>query len=142
MMENTIPLINSIFNLLSTVCLILGFLSIRKKNRQIHKRYMIVALISSGLFLASYLNYHYNYAQSVCITGGAIKIVYLIILIPHIILATFVLPFIFYIVVKALREDFAKHKRLARYVFPIWLYVSVTGVLIYLYVYQFFPEII
>ena len=139
-MENTIPFVNSVFNLISTACLMLGFLSIKKQNRSIHKRYMLVALISSALFLLSYLNYHYNYAQSVCIDEGIIRGVYLVILIPHIILAILVLPFIFYIVIKAFKEDFSRHKRLARYVFPVWLYVSITGIIIYLYVYQFFPE--
>ena len=97
---------------------------------------MLAALGCSILFLVSYLIYHYQ-VGSVAYTGqGWIRTVYFIILITHTILATAVLPLVFLTVFRALREKFPEHRRIARWTFPIWLYVSVTGVIVYLMLYR------
>jgi putative membrane protein len=135
---NNLPLINSVFNSLSAICLILGFIAIKKKQKEIHKKFMVSALIFSSFFLTGYLIYHYNHGSSVFPDLGWIKTLYLIILIPHIILAALMVPMIVMTFFYAFTERFEKHKKWARITFPIWMYVSVTGVIIYLMVHQWF----
>lgn len=108
---------------------------IRSGDKENHKKFMLMALLSSAMFLLCYLYYHYI-VGSVPYPDHWTKTIYLIILIPHVILAALMTPFIFFIVWKAFTEDFEKHKKLARIVFPVWVYVSVTGVIIYLMLYQ------
>ena len=101
---------------------------------------MILALATSALFLGSYLVYHYQ-AGSVAFTGqGWVRPVYFVILISHIILAALILPLALVTLVRALRRDFARHRRVARRTLPLWLYVSVTGVIIYWMLYQAYPS--
>jgi putative membrane protein len=135
---NNLPLINSVFNSLSAICLVLGFIAIKKKQKEIHKKFMVSALIFSSIFLTGYLIYHYNHGSSVFPDLGWIKTLYLIILIPHIILAALMVPMIVMTFFYAFTERFEKHKKWARITFPIWMYVSVTGVIIYLMVHQWF----
>jgi putative membrane protein len=137
---SNLPAINASFNLLSTVCLILGFYFIKKtpRNEDIHKKFMFSALLFSSIFLAGYLTYHYHHGSTKFPDLGWIKTLYLIILIPHIILAAVMVPMIVMTFNYALRGNFQKHKKIARITFPIWLYVSVTGVIIYLMLYQLF----
>lgn len=135
-----LPAINAIFNLLSTGCLIAGFYFIKKEKRDeaSHKKCMFLALIFSTIFLAGYLTFHYHHGSTKFPDLGWIKTVYLIILVPHIILAAVMVPMIVMTFTYALRENFEKHKKWARITFPIWMYVSVTGVIIYLMLYQLF----
>ena len=130
-----LPALNAALNSLSAVFLIAGYLFIRAKNRDSHRACMLAAFFCSTLFLISYLVYHFQ-VGSVGFKGqGWIRPVYFTILITHTILATAVVPLALITLVRALRERFDAHRRIARWTLPIWLYVSVTGVVIYLMLY-------
>ncbi|HNE84304.1 MAG TPA: DUF420 domain-containing protein [bacterium] len=128
---------NAILNSVSTVFLTLGYIAIRKKDRVQHKRYMVTALISSALFLTCYLIYHYQVGSVPYPYYDWTRPVYFVILVPHIILAAIMSPFIISAVHYAWIGEFAKHKRLMRWVWPVWMFVSVSGVVIYLMLYRF-----
>ena len=131
-----LPSVNATLNGISTVLLICGYAYIRRGRRDIHMRFMIAALISSAAFLTTYLIYHY-YAGSVPYSRQDwTRPVYFTILIPHVILAALMTPFIIAGVVLAARKSFEKHRRLMRWVWPVWLFVSVTGVIVYMMLYQ------
>ncbi len=133
--ESQLPTLNAALNSLSAVFLFAGYLFIRAKNRGAHRACMLAAFTCSMLFLISYLVYHFQ-VGSVGFKGqGWIRPVYFTILISHTILATAVVPLALITLIRALREKFAAHRRIARWTFPIWLYVSVTGVVIYLMLY-------
>ncbi len=138
METSNLPAINAFFNFLSTLSLLFGYYSIRKKNTETHKMFMLSALFFSSIFLTGYLFYHYHHGSTKFPNLGWIKTVYLTILIPHIILAAVMVPMIIMTFVYAFQEKWDKHKRLAKVTFPIWLYVSVTGVVIYFMIYQWF----
>ena len=127
-----LPALNATLNALSGVCLVFGYLSIRSRNREAHKRFMISALVLSALFLVSYLTYHHFQGDTRFLATGMIRPIYFFILISHIILSVAVLPMVLITVFHALRGRFSNHKKIARYTFPVWLYVSVTGVLVFL----------
>lgn len=129
--------LNAILNGISAIFLFQGFRFIKKGEKETHKKYMISALITSGLFLVSYLIYHYNVGSVPYPYDDWTRTVYLIILVPHIILAGIMGPFILVLVVFAFKAKFEQHKKLARWVWPVWMYVSVTGVVIYLMLYIF-----
>jgi len=130
-----LPTLNAALNSLSAVLLFAGYLFIRAKNREAHRRCMLAAFACSMLFLISYLLYHFQ-VGSVGFKGqGWIRPVYFTILITHTILATAVVPLALITLVRALREKFDAHRRIARWTLPIWLYVSVTGVVVYLMLY-------
>lgn len=134
------PPINAALNGLSTILLVVGFLLIKSGNRKAHQAAMIAALVSSSLFLACYLVYHYGAGHTEFPKEYPVaRKIYFAILIPHILLAVVNLPFIILLVLAAAKGNFAKHKRLARFTFPSWLFVSVTGVVIYFMIYQWFP---
>jgi len=130
-----LPTLNAALNSLSAVFLFAGYLFIRAKNREAHRRCMLAAFACSILFLISYLVYHFQ-VGSVGFKGqGWIRPVYFTILITHTILAIAVVPLALITLVRALRERFDAHRRIARWTLPIWLYVSVTGVVVYLMLY-------
>ena len=133
-----LPAVNAVLNGIATCFLVLGWIAIKRYNAQTwHRNMMISALITSALFLGCYLYYHYNAgAMTPFEKEGFIRIVYFTILITHIPLATLMVPFIFAAVWYAWRKQYAIHVRIVRYVWPVWMYVSVTGVLIYLMLYQ------
>jgi putative membrane protein len=126
-----LPACNALFNTLSAICLICGFLQIRRGNRLVHMRFMLSATIFSTLFLTSYITYHFFHGDTHFPGHGWIRPVYFFILISHIALSTVALPFILATLWYALRSQFRFHRRVARWTFPIWLYVSVTGVLVF-----------
>ncbi len=131
-----LPTVNAILNTISTVLLSVGFLMIRRRNIVAHRNCMIAAFVVSGFFLTSYLIYHY-YAGSTPFEGsGWIRSVYFAVLIPHIILAALILPLALITLYFALRKRFTKHRRIARWTLPIWLYVSVTGIIVYWMLYH------
>jgi uncharacterized membrane protein YozB (DUF420 family) len=131
-----LPTVNAALNSLSAVFLCAGYIFIRAKNIRAHRATMLAAVGCSTLFLVSYLIYHYQ-VGSVAYTGqGWIRTVYFTILVSHTILATAVVPLVFLTLIRALREKFPEHRRIARWTFPIWLYVSVTGVIVYLMLYR------
>ncbi len=103
-----------------------------------HKRCMLAALTTSALFLISYVIYHYNAGSRPFPGQGAIRVVYFTILMTHVVLAAAILPLALTTTARGLRSQFDRHVRIARWTFPIWLYVSVTGVVIYLMLYQMY----
>jgi uncharacterized membrane protein YozB (DUF420 family) len=131
-----LPTLNALLNAMSAGLLIAGYVQIRRGRREAHRRLMIAALAVSVMFLVSYLIYHYN-VGSVKFTGqGAIRTVYFTILLTHTVLAMVVAPLAIVTVHRAAKGRFEAHRRLARWTLPLWLYVSVTGVLVYLMLYQ------
>ena len=136
------PTVNAALNGLASVFLLLGYFFIKKGNRTAHKRCMIAAFSTSAIFLAGYLWYHYvSHAHTVLDHPAAwVNYLYYFILITHIILAVVIVPMVFITMNHAVRERFDKHRRIARWTWPIWMYVSVTGVVVYLFLYVLFPE--
>ena len=138
MPDNPLPTINAILNLTALCFLVLGRRSVKRGDVTGHWRFMSLALGSSAIFLGSYLYYHYGVGSEVTYEGaGDMRALYLLILIPHVILAVLQLPFIIAVVWTALRQKFSLHVSLVRWVWPVWVYVSVTGVLVYLMLYIF-----
>jgi putative membrane protein len=132
-----LPHLNAVLNSASALLLLAGFIQIRRKNRAAHRRFMLSALVPSSLFLVSYVIYH-AHAGSVRFQGqGLIRPVYFAILLSHTVLAVCMLPFIFMALRFALHQEFDRHRRVAPLAFASWLYVSVTGVLVYLMLYHF-----
>jgi uncharacterized membrane protein YozB (DUF420 family) len=131
-----LPTLNAALNTLSAVFLFAGFIFIKAKRRDAHRRCMLVALACSTLFLISYLAYHYQVGSVPFKGHGWVRPLYFSILLTHTILAAAVVPLALITLVRALRERFDAHRRIARWTFPIWLYVSVTGVVVYLMLYR------
>jgi uncharacterized membrane protein YozB (DUF420 family) len=129
-------MINALLNGLSSLFLIIGFIQIKKGRQTTHQKYMIAALISSALFLTCYLIYHAQVGSVPYPHRDWTRPVYFAILIPHILLATINVPFILWLVFHAYRGQFARHRHLARWVWPSWMFVSLTGVIIYLMLYH------
>ncbi|MDH3622306.1 MAG: DUF420 domain-containing protein [Myxococcales bacterium] len=125
------PGVNAALNATSATLLVLGFAAIRSGRRRIHQRLMVSAFVASAVFLLGYVSYHYVHGDTPYQGVGAIRTVYFTILISHVLLSIVMLPMILTTFYLASRERFAAHKRLARWTLPIWLYVSVTGVVIY-----------
>lgn len=138
MTVNDLPFINSCLNSVATVLLILGFAFIKAGNRKAHGITMGLALLVSAVFLACYLYYHYHVGHVKFAGQGGVRTFYYGLLISHIILAVVNLPMIIMAVIPAFRSRFDKHKRIARWTLPVWLYVSVTGVIVYLMCYVWF----
>ena len=131
-----LPALNAALNATSALLLLTGYLLIRAGRRESHRRVMLAALACSALFLASYLVYHWN-VGSVRFRGtGAIRTVYLAILLSHTLLAVAILPLVLITASRALRGRFDAHRRIARYTLPLWGYVSVTGVIVYWMLYR------
>ena len=131
-----LPTLNAILNFTSAVLLASGFYFIKQRRIDAHKRCMVAALIVSVAFLTSYVIYHYH-AGSVAFTGqGWIRPVYFFILITHVILAIVILPMVLRTAYLGFTARFDKHVPIARKTFPLWMYVSVTGVIVYLMLYQ------
>ncbi len=141
-----LPHLNATLNSISAVLLISGFLFIRKLNIPAHKKCMVAAFITSTAFLISYITYHsllvYYLGQGPTRFRGEgwIRPVYFTILTTHTILAVAIAPMVLITLFHGLRERFDKHRRIARWTLPAWLYVSVTGVLVYLFLYQLYPS--
>ena len=131
-----LPALSATLNTISTILLITGWVFIRRGERQKHKACMIAALVTSGLFLTSYVIYHAQVGSVPFRRTGWIRTVYFSVLIPHVILAAAVVPPILITVSRGLSAKYDKHRRIARWTLPIWLYVSVTGVIVYLMLYQ------
>src|SRR5580700_10323137 len=126
-----LPAANASFNSLSALCLVMGYINIRRGNRATHKRFMLTATTFSALFLVSYITYHFFHGDTLFPGHGLIRPVYFFILITHIGLSMIALPLILATLWYSLRGRFQFHRRIARWTFPIWLYVSVTGVVVF-----------
>ena len=133
-----LPGVNATLNATSTVLLTLGYYFVRRRQLTAHKRCMLGAFVTSALFLASYLVYHFQVLPgSVRFAGtGWLRNLYYAILLTHIVLAAAILPLALVTLSRALKERFDKHRQIARWTLPLWLYVSVTGVVIYWMLYQ------
>ncbi|MCC7430859.1 DUF420 domain-containing protein [bacterium] len=131
-----LPTLNAILNLVSTIFLVSGFVSIKNGKRETHKKFMVSALLSSTFFLTSYLIYHYKVGSVPYPYHDWTRPIYFVILIPHVVFAAVVVPFIVLAVWFAWNEKFAKHVKLVRFVFPVWVYVSITGIVIYAMLYR------
>ena len=131
-----LPTVNASLNSVSAIFLIVGYIFIRQKKIAAHKNCMLAAFSVSVLFLISYVIYHANAGSTPFTKQGWIRPVYFTILISHIILAFLIVPLSLRTLYLAWRERFEQHRRIAKITFPIWLYVSVTGVIIYLMLYQ------
>ena len=136
MTVSDLPAINASLNALSSILLVIGYTLIRQGRREAHRKVMLAAFATSTLFLAGYLVYHYHIGSRPFTGQGPIRVVYFTILISHIILAAFTLPLALITLSRALRSRFASHVAIARWTLPIWLYVSVTGVIVYVMLYQ------
>ena len=134
--SDILPHVNAALNTISTILLLVGYALIRQGKRASHKKVMISALIVSGLFLLFYLIYHFTAPIFVFPGTGWTVPAYYTLLISHVILATVVTPLVFVTVWRALHGSFDRHKAIARWTFPVWLYVTVTGVAIYVILYH------
>lgn len=135
-----LPHVNALLNTTSAVFLITGYVFIRLGRINAHRNCQLTAVIASTLFLISYLTYHYYHGDTRFLGQGIVRPIYFFILITHIILAIVILPLVIITLVRALRFDFIRHKRIARWTLPLWLYVSVTGVIVYLMLYHVYPS--
>ncbi len=126
-----LPTCNAIFNTLSTLSIVAGIMAIRRGYKKLHAFSMATALTFSGLFLVSYVVYHHFQGDTIFTGTGIIRPIYFFILISHIVLTAVALPMIFGTVGLAITKKFDAHRKLARWTYPLWLYISVTGVLIY-----------
>jgi putative membrane protein len=133
-----LPALNAILNSLATVLLVTGYVFIRRRRMKPHRFCMLAAIVVSAAFLTSYLIYHAQVGDVPFPGHGAVRLLYFVILIPHVILAVFVLPLALVTATLGLRARYAKHRRIARWTFPVWLYVSVTGVIIYVMLYRLY----
>jgi putative membrane protein len=135
----TLPLLNAVLNSLSAVLLSSGYVAIRCRRVLLHKACMLAACATSALFLISYLTYHYHVGSKPFAGQGSIRLVYFAILLSHTILAMVIVPLVVLTLLWAWKAQWLRHRRLARWTLPLWLYVSVTGVVVYLMLYQLYP---
>lgn len=138
MTTSDLPAVNAGLNGLAGVWLLAGFWFIKRGQVGRHRACMIGAFATSTVFLISYVAYHVLHGSTRFGQGGFVRYVYFAILISHVVLAAAVVPMAVVTLVRGLRGHVDRHKRLARWTFPIWMYVSVTGVLVYLMLYQWF----
>jgi putative membrane protein len=131
-----LPALNAALNGIAACFLVAGYVLIRRGRREAHKRAMLAALTTSALFLVSYVVYHANVGSRPFGGEGVVRVIYFFILITHIVLAAAILPLALVTTARGLGGRLERHVRLARWTLPLWLYVSVTGVVIYLMLYQ------
>lgn len=134
----SLPLLNACINALCSVLLVVSFYQIKKKNIALHKKINLTTFFLSCLFLISYITYHYLADETKFPANNPLRTFYLIILASHIILAALVLPLVLLSFYYGLKMDVVKHKKLTRWSFPIWLYVTITGVIVYLMISPFY----
>jgi len=137
--STTLPAINASLNACAAVLLLLGFYWVKRGRLVAHKWTMIAAVVFSAVFLACYLYYHFSFPARYFGGQGFVKYLYYAILITHIPLAAGMVPFILRLLYLAFTENFVAHKKLAKWLWPVWMYVSVTGVLIYFFLYRWYP---
>ncbi len=136
MSVSDLPAVNATLNAISTVLLITGWVLIKRGERKRHEQVMLAAVLTSTLFLISYVIYHWQVGSVPFKGTGWIRTVYFAVLIPHVILAAVIVPPVLITVSRGLSKKYDKHRRIARWTLPLWLYVSVTGVIVYLMLYQ------
>jgi uncharacterized membrane protein YozB (DUF420 family) len=134
------PALIATLNGTSAVLLFVGRTLIMRGKVAAHRACMIAAVISSALFLACYVYFHAHVGDIHFLGQGIWKTIYLIVLIPHVTLAIVIVPMVIITLIRGLRERYDKHRAIARWTWPLWMYVSVTGVLVYFMLYQWFPH--
>lgn len=134
-----LPHFNALLNTTSAVLLINGYRFIRKGRINAHRNCQVSALITSTLFLISYVTYHSYHGDTKFLGQGIVRPIYFAILISHVWLAIVILPLVIITFLRAVRGDFLRHRKIARWTLPLWLYVSVTGVIVYLMLYHIYP---
>ncbi len=127
-----LPHINAVFNSITAVLLLSALIAIKKKNVELHKKLMLGAVVFGVLFLVNYIMYHISNEETKFGGEGVVRVFYFVLLITHILLAIVEVWFILRALYYAMNEDFEKHVKIVKFAFPIWLYVSVSGVVIYL----------
>jgi uncharacterized membrane protein YozB (DUF420 family) len=135
-----LPHLNACLNGTSALLLITGFKFIRSRNVIAHRACQIAALCVSLLFLASYLTYHYHHGATRFLGTGLVRPIYFTVLTSHTMLAIAIVPLVILTFYRAFRGDLSRHRRIARITLPLWLYVSITGVIVYLMLYQIYPH--
>jgi uncharacterized membrane protein YozB (DUF420 family) len=135
-----LPHVNAVLNTTSALLLLAGFRFIRLGRIRAHRNCQVTAVATSTLFLVSYLTYHYFHGATRFAGQGLVRPLYFTILITHTILAVVIVPLILITLYRATRGDFVRHRRIARWTLPLWLYVSVTGVIVYLMLYHLYPS--
>ena len=135
-----LPHLNACLNSTSALLLFSGYSFIRKRNVVAHRACQIAALAISILFLASYLTYHFNHGTTRFQGTGLARPIYFTILTSHTILAIVIVPLVILTFYRAFRGDFVRHRKIAKITLPLWLYVSITGVIVYLMLYQIYPS--
>ncbi len=130
---NALPAMNAFLNTLTSFFLVIGYTLIKRNNIQWHKRAMYAATFTSALFLVGYISYHHFHGDSKFVAIGPIRTIYFSILISHILLSAIQVPLILSTLYLALTKKFVKHKKIAKITFPIWLYVSITGVVVFIF---------
>ncbi|HEX3280595.1 MAG TPA: DUF420 domain-containing protein [Pyrinomonadaceae bacterium] len=135
-----LPHVNAILNSSSAILLIAGFVLIRKGRISAHRNCQLTAFVTSTLFLISYLTYHYYHGSTRFPGQGMVRSFYLTILLTHTVLAVVIVPMILLTLYRAARGDFVRHRRIARWTLPLWIYVSITGVFVYLMLYHLYPS--
>lgn len=136
---SSLPHVNALLNALSSVFIVLGYVFIRRGDREAHKRSMIAALVVSGVFLITYLTYHFNSGLAKFGGEGMARPIYFTILIAHVLLAMVITPLIPWAVLHAIKGRGERHRRLVRWVLPMWLYVTVSGVVVYVMAIWLYP---
>ncbi len=139
MSSSHLPLVNALLNSVCAVLLLFGHRAIKRGRRPAHKRLMISAVIVSSLFLVSYVVYHSIHGSQHFTGQGIIRPIYFFILGTHTVLAASLVPLVGFTLKRGLLAQYGMHRQIARWTYPIWVYVSVTGVIIYLLLYQIFP---
>lgn len=134
-----LPHLNAALNATSFCLLIAGLFFILRGRVASHRACMLAALAVSGIFLVSYVVYHAQYGSMRFTGQGLVRPLYFSILITHVTLAAAIVPLVFITARRALRGDFARHRRIARWTYPLWLYVSATGVVVYFMLYRLYP---
>ncbi|MGH9257158.1 MAG: DUF420 domain-containing protein [Vicinamibacterales bacterium] len=133
-----LPALNAILNGTAATFLTVGYIQIRRGRTELHKRCMLAALVTSALFLISYVVYHLNAGSRPFPGTGMARVAYFAILVTHVVLAAVILPLALMTAARGLRAQYDRHVRIARWTLPLWIYVSVTGVVIYLMLYQMY----
>ncbi|HUE80726.1 MAG TPA: DUF420 domain-containing protein [Pyrinomonadaceae bacterium] len=136
---SSLPHLNALLNSTSALFLVAGYGFIRAGRVTAHRTCQILALSASVLFLASYLTYHYYHGATRFTGQGIVRLVYFTVLTSHTILAVVIVPLVLLTVYRAARRDFVRHRKIARWTLPLWLYVSLTGVVVYLMLYHLYP---
>jgi putative membrane protein len=137
---SVLPFVNALLNAGSAVCLVTGYLFIRRRRIAAHRAAMLSAFTFSTLFLISYVTYHLQAGSRPYGGAGVMRVIYFVLLISHVVLAVAIVPLALATLRRAWRGEFVRHARLARRTLPLWLYVSVTGVVIYVMLYELSPR--